>query len=164
MFAFAVRAWEESPLRKRFEALSGRERRLALGVAVALVLFLIYSVVGPLLTFHDTALARHAAEQRDLRWMQANREAAQAPSQRNDDNVEPQSRLSAINAVANEHGLTLRRIQPEEGAVSVQIENKPFEKVMRWSHALETRHGLEIVDASVDEQAPGTVNARFRFR
>lgn len=164
MFAFVVRAWEESPLRKRFDALSGRERRLTLAVAAAVGLFFVYSVIGPLLTFHDEAIARQAAEQRDLRWMQANRDTAQAPAQREEGNVEPQSRLSAINAVANEHGLPLRRIQPEEGAVSVQIENKPFEKVMRWSHALETRHGLEIVDASVDVQDPGLVNARFRFR
>lgn len=164
MLGFIRGAWEQSPLRRRYETLSDRERRLAIAVATAAVALFVYSLVSPLLTFHATALARHATEQEDLRWMQANRTAAERSDQESGQPVEAQSRLSTINAAAKELGLPLRRIQPEEGSVSIQIENKPFDTVLRWSHVLETRHGLEIVDASVDVQQPGIVNARFRVR
>ena len=164
MLAASLAIWERSSLRRRFDALSTRERRLAMAVAVVGGLFLVYAVVSPLLTFHATALARYAAEQQDLQWMQANRSAVKAPSGGDAGGVEPQTRLSTINAAAKARGLPLRRIQPEEGAVSVQIERQPFETVIRWSHALETQHGMEIVDASVDAQEPGVVNARFRVR
>lgn len=164
MLAPILDAWQRSPLRQRFLALSARERRLAMIVAATAGLFLVYAIVDPLFRFHASASARYASEWEDLQWMRANRDAVEISATEDAGEADPQSRLSAINSVAKEYGLVLRRIQPEEGAVSVQVENRSFETVIRWSHALENRRGFEIADASIDVQGPGIVNARFRVR
>ena len=72
--------------------------------------------------------------------------------------------MSTINAAAKNFALPLRRIQPEADGFSVQIEAQLFEDVIRWSHSLQSQHGIEVVNASIDVQEPGTVNARFSVR
>ena len=157
-------AWQQSPLRRRYEALTTRERRLVIGCLAALGLALAYAVVAPLLDFRHAAIERYATEQGDLQWMKANRALAETPSRFGERATSSQARMSTINAAAKELALPLRRIQPEADGFSVQIEAQVFDDVIRWSHALESRHGVEIVNASIDVQEPGTVNARFSVR
>ena len=57
MLADRLRA---SPLARRYEELSGRERRLVnIGGAVVAAALLYLGVVDPVQTFHDEALARY---------------------------------------------------------------------------------------------------------
>ena len=157
-------AWQQSPLRRRYEALATRERRLVMACGAALGLALGYAGVSPLLDFRRDAIERHAAEESDLQWMQANRELAAAPSRHSDRATGSQARLSTINAASKEFDLPLRSLQPEADGFSVQIEGQLFDAVIRWSHALESRHGIEVVNASIDVEDPGVVNARFSVR
>ena len=150
------------PLRARFQSLSSRERMLVLVCLAAIGMALAYGVIKPLVEYRTTAIARQAREFQDLLWMQDNRELA--VSRAAESAATSQARMSTINAAAKEVGLPLRRMQPEASGFSVQIDRQPFDTVIRWTHALETRHGIEIASASVDLYEPGIVNARFSLR
>ena len=156
-------AWAQSPLRRHYEALATREQRLVIACLAALGLALAYAGVVPLLDFRSDAIERYAKEQDDLRWMKANRSLAEQARGSSGASA-PQARMSTINAAAKNFTLPLRRIQPEADGFSVQIETQLFEDVLRWSHALQSQHGIEVVNASIDVQNPGTVNARFSVR
>lgn len=150
------------PWRARFDALSPRERTLVLGCAAAVGIALLYGTVAPLIEFRATAIERQAREFQDLMWMQDNRARAEARAA--DATATSQARMSTINAAAKEVDLPLRRIQPEANGFSVQVDRQPFDRVIRWTDALESRHAIEIVSAAVDLHEPGIVNARFSLR
>lgn len=150
------------PWRARLDGLSPRERILVLGCAAAVGIALLYGTIAPLVEFRAAAIERQAREFQDLMWMQDNR--AQAEARAADAAATSQARMSTINAAAKTVDLPLRRIQPEANGFSVQVDRQPFDKVIRWTDALETRHGIEIVSATVDLHEPGIVNARFSLR
>ncbi len=162
MLKTILAAWERSPLRRRYDGLTQRERLLVLGCVAAVAVLAVYTAGGPLIEFHEQAVARYETGEEGLNWMRAYR--AKAESRLDDADVGSQALLSTINTVAKEFNLTLRRIQPAAGGYSLLIEAQPFDDVIRWSHTLATRHGIEIVNVSVDRQEPGTVNARFTVR
>ena len=150
------------PWRARFDALSPRERTLALGCAAAVAIALLYGTVKPLVEYRTTAISRQAREFQDLVWMQDNR--AEGEARAAEASATSQARMSTINAAAKAVDLPLRRIQPEANGFSVQVDRQPFDKVIRWTDALESRHGIEIASAAVDLHEPGVVNARFSLR
>lgn len=150
------------PWRARFDALAPRERMLALGCAAAVGVALLYAMIAPLLEYRATSIERQAREFQDLMWMQDNR--AQAEARAADAAATSQARMSTINAAAKAVDLPLRRIQPEASGFSVQVDRQPFDKVIRWTDALASDHGIEIATATVDLHEPGIVNARFSLR
>ena len=150
------------PWRARFDALAPRERTLAIGCAAAVGIALLYGTVKPLVDYRTTAITRQAREFQDLVWMQDNRPQAEARAA--EANATSQARMSTINAAAKAVDLPLRRIQPEASGFSVQVDRQPFDKVIRWTDTLESRHGIEIASATVDLHEPGIVNARFSLR
>jgi len=156
-------AWQDSLLRQRYDALAPRERTLALlclGVAASALLY--FAVAEPLFEFRQTAVQRYRVAQADLAWMRANRSAATA--RLDGQPAGSQVRMSTINAVASEFGLPLRSMQPEAEGFSVQIEAQPFNSVILWTHALESRHGIAIQSATMDAYDKGLVNGRFSLR
>lgn len=151
-------------LRRRYEALGLREQRLVVAVLAVAGLVLAYSVAAPVFEYRRGAVERLVAEQTDLQWMRDNRERAARPARNSDRAAGPQGRLSTINAAAKVVDLSLRRLQPDANGFTVQIEAQPFAKVIRWSSALEARHGIEIASVTIDVESPGIVNARFNVR
>ena len=153
--------WVQSGLRRRYESLAARERllvRLCLGLLAALVL---YAAIDSLLGFRQEAVARYLNEQRDLEWMKRN----QHRLSRSDSGGGSGELLSTVvNSTAAEFGFRPRRTQTETEGVSARIEAEQFDKVLRWAHALETRHGVEITRADIDLNDPGRVDARFSLR
>lgn len=160
MFAAITEAWQRSPLRRRYYALAARERLLAAALMATLVVALAAGVVNSLRDFRADAVSRYAREHADLQWMRANRGAAGL----RDGPVAGAASMSTVNATAKDFDLALLRIDPEGEGFRVQIEAKPFEKVLLWSRALEARHGMTITSATIDAYDPGVVNARFSIR
>lgn len=153
--------WVRSGLRRRYESLAARERllvRLCLGLLAALVL---YAAIDSLLGFREEAVTRYLNEQRDLEWMKRNQHRVS----RSDGGGGSGELLSTVvNSTAAEFGFRPRRTQTETEGVSARIEAEQFDKVLRWAHALETRHGVEITRADIDLNDPGRVDARFSLR
>lgn len=154
-------AWGRSNLRRRYESLAARERllvRICLGLLLALVL---YAAVDSLLGFRGEAVTRYLNEQRDLEWMKRNQHRVA----RGDSAGGSGELLSTVvNSTAAQVGFRPRRTQTETDGVSARIEAESFEKVLRWAHALETRHGIEITRADIDLNEAGRVDARFSLR
>lgn len=154
-------AWGRSNLRRRYESLAARERLLVcicLGLLLALVL---YAAVDSLLEFRGEAVTRYLNEQRDLEWMKRNQHRVA----RGDSAGGSGELLSTVvNSTAAQVGFRPRRTQTETDGVSARIEAESFEKVLRWAHALETRHGVEITRADIDLNEAGRVDARFSLR
>ena len=158
---FVVAARGRFPLRRRFEALAPRERLLVGICAGMLALVLGYALVDSLLEFRQRAVLRYLSEQRDLQWMQQNQHRVVTG-----EGVTGGGELlsTIVNTTAGEFGFRPRRTQTETDGVSARIEAEKFANVLRWAHALESRHGVEITNADIDAGEPGTVDARFSMR
>ena len=159
-----AKLWEAWGLSRRFRALAPREQLLAVLSLVVVCSVAAYGVATWVVEFRQAAVARLAAQQTDLQWMRANRARAAAPSRHSDRAAGAQGRLSVINAAAKDFDVSLRRLQPDANGFTVQVENVPFATLIRWSHALEVRHGIEIASVSIDVAEPGVVNGRFNVR
>ena len=156
-------AWRASSLGRRYEALERRERVLlkAGGVLIGAVILWL-AAIGPILDYRQGAVSRLQREGASLAWMTANRPFAEA--RRDAGQGAPQAQLSTINRSAGEFDLPLRRIQPDGDGFVVHIESRPFAAVIGWMEALETDHGIRVVNASIDADKPGRVNARLTLR
>ena len=154
-------AWAGSGLRRRYEQLAPRERllvRIGLGLLIALAL---YAVVDALLEFRHGTVTRYLNEQRDLEWMKRNQHRVARGSRAGN----PDELLSTVvNSTAAQFGFRPRRTQTETDGVSARIEAEQFDRVLRWAHALESRHGVQILRADVDLNESGRVDARFSLR
>ena len=163
MFAFESigEVWVRSGLRRRYESLGSRERLLVRLCLALLAGLAIYAAVDSLLDFRRDAISRYLNEQRDLEWMKRNQHRVS----RGDSGGGSGELLSTVvNSTAAQFGFRPRRTQTEMEGVSARIEAEQFDKVLRWAHALETRHGVEITRADIDLNDPGRVDARFSLR
>ena len=154
-------AWGRSSLGRRYESLAARER-LLVNICIGLVLALaLYSIIDSLIGFRSEAVARYLNEQRDLEWMKRNPHRVSRP-----DSAGGSGELlsTVVNSTAAQIGFRPRRTQTETDGVSARIEAEEFEKVLRWAHALETRHGVEITRVDIDLNEAGRVDARFSLR
>lgn len=152
-----------------WEGLSARDRRILLIGGVILAVLLLYWLIWQPLTERAERLEQSVrAQHADLAWMQAAAERVRGV--RVDRVADPvggaeQTPLGVIDRTAREGPLagTVRRVQPE-GADSVRVwlEDAPFDDLILWLGALESRHGLRVTSLVVDRQpAEGRVNARL---
>ncbi len=156
-------AWHASSVRRRYEALERRERTLLkVGGALIGATALWLAAIQPTLDYRKAAVSRLQREDASLAWMTANRPFAEARQDAGEG--APQAQLSTINRSAGEFDLPLRRIQPDGDSFVVHIESRPFASVIAWMEALETQHGIRVVNVSIDADKPGQVNARLTLR
>ena len=155
-----------SALARRYGELSARERLLVnIGGAVVVAAILYLGVIGPVQAFHDEAMARYRQQQAQFEWMlrhqgeAARQESAAAPPARN------QSLLTLIDRTARGFGLRLASYRSESGGgVSVVVQEQAFDDILRWTRTLASEHGIRVIQASIDGQGAGLVNARFVMR
>ncbi|MBL6751456.1 MAG: type II secretion system protein M [Nevskia sp.] len=157
-----------APLRARFDALQPREQALAAAMAVVVALALVYLALWEplaLLRAHrarDLEAARALAGQLELLGAQAGAgrlPAAPPPG------VAGASLLSTVDQSTKDGSLAKAptRLQPDgDNQVRIWFEDVPFDSLLRWMNALQTRYGVRIDNASIERrQAAGTVNARL---
>lgn len=156
-----------SALRKRWEALAPRERRV-LGVG-ALVLV---SVLGYLLLWEPLAQRRDAwrvrvvAAEADLAWMRGVAPQLEAQAANGGTNFVTDSRslLARADASARDAGLAnaLLRVEPvAANQVRVYFEQAGFDAMMRWLELLAERHGTRVTEMSAQRSTGvGLVDAR----
>lgn len=156
-------AWRSSPAWRRYQALSARERTLVNVLAGVIVIAIGYSLVASVVDFRQLGVARYVEAEADLSWMQGNRGSVSVEGEQG--SARSDTLLSTVvRTTAIEFGFQPRRTQTEGDGVGVRIEAESFDKVLRWAHALEARHGVEITNADIDVDSPGKVNARFSLR
>ena len=153
-----------APLIRRFAAASLRERIL-IGVSAYLLsaVFLFYVILDPAMDFRNEKLRDQAAASNGLSWMVAN----QAEARRRGGTsipVRSESNLTVISSSAELHSVTIKRMQPGENRVNVELSGQEYSSVIRWLIALETDHGLQLVDIRLDKVSEGVVDGRLTLR
>lgn len=162
-------AWRESSTGRWWRAKAAHERLLYAGLAAAVVAALLWLTVWrPVTDWHEHEMRRLDNAQRLLDWVTLNegraRAAAKGTAQRSEAGTG--SILPAITQAAEAAGIRLARLQPESGgAVSVSLEQQPFDQVLAWLAKLEDGNGVGVAQASLDaHRTPGFVNAQLRLR
>ena len=152
------------PLQRRFESASPRERVL-IGVTAyfLLAVFLFYAILDPAIGFREEKQRAQVAASNGLNWMVANQaEARQRGSGQSP--VRNESKLTVISSSAGLHNVTIKRMQPGDNRINVELSGAEYLSVIRWLIALETDHGFELVDIRLDKAGEGVVNSRLTLR
>ena len=168
MRAYLSNAWRDSSTGRWWRTKAARERLIYAALAAAMIAALLWtSVWQPLSDWQEREMRRLDNAQRLFEWVTLNegraRVAAEGAGQR--DEAGTGSILPAITQAAEAAGIRLARLQPESGgAVSVSLEQQPFDQVVAWLAKLGDSNGIRVVQASLDaHRAPGFVNAQLRL-
>ncbi|WP_404711569.1 type II secretion system protein GspM [Sphingomonas sp. MMS24-J13] len=142
--------------RDMWQARSSREQiLLAVLALLALAALLLVAVVRPL----ETARARAAADIRTYDML-AMRLRAAGPGLAADMHRGPPAQIVSQTAAAS--GLTVQRVEPENGKLRVVFADAPFEAVLRWVSEIERTSALRIGEAQIERSAQGNgVSAQF---
>ena len=168
MLTYLINAWRESSAGRWWPTKAGHERLIYAALAAVVTAALLWIAAWhPLVDWHAQEMRRLDNAQRLLEWMTLNEERARAAAkgegQRNEAGTG--SILPAITQAAEAAGIRLARLQPESGgAVSVSLEQQPFDQVVAWLANLSDGNGVRVVQASLDaHRAPGFINAQLRL-
>ena len=132
---------------------SERERMLLGGLAaVALVALILTLIVNPL----QTARAKALADIRTYETLSASLRAA-GPNLAQPGVRRTGSASEIVTTSAASFGLTIQRIEPEEGRTRVVMEQVPYDNVVGWLADLERTSDLTIVEVRLDR---GTIGGR----
>lgn len=153
-----------APLYRRFTSASLRERVLVGTTAYLLVaVFLFYAILDPAIGFRAEKQRAQVAASNGLNWMLANQgEAKQrgsAPSP-----IRNESKLTVISSSAELHNVTIKRMQPGDDRINVELSGEEYLAVIRWLIALETDHDIDLVDIRLDKSGEGIVDSRLTLR
>ena len=168
MLTYLITAWRESSADRWWRTKAGHERLIyAVLAAVVTAALLWIAAWAPLVDWHAQEMRRLDNAQRLLEWVTLNegraRAGAKGEGQRNE--AGPGSILPTITQAAEVAGIRLARLQPESGgAVSVSLEQQPFDQVVAWLAKLRDGNGVRVVQASLDaHRSPGFINAQLRL-
>ena len=151
-------------LQDRFNSLSRRERGLVGVLLVVLLgLLIIYGALLPAKEMRDTSIRNLTATQLAVEWMRNNRAEAQRkagslPSSSGE------NRLSVISRSSQLYGLSIRRMQPRDETIDVELLEQDANSLLSWLATLETEHGVQVVSVRIDKFDEGQVNCRLTVR
>lgn len=149
---------------RRVEAASPRERVLLVVAAYALLaLFLYFAVLDPSIAYRADQVRAQSAAENGLNWMRANERAAKSQSG-TAGAVRGDNELATISSSAELRNLEIKRMQPGDNRISVELEEQSYADLIRWLIALETDHDFTLVDVRIDKIAEGVVNSRISVR
>ncbi len=150
---------------RRYESLADNERRIVVGVAILILLALIYLLlVAPAQNAAKESQLKLAGQQNLLTWMKENESVArQAAGGGGSATKSDQPLQTIVTSTAGPLGVAVKRYENEsENKLRVWLEKVPFDKMVRWLDQLEKKYGLVIVNISVDaEKEPGLVTAKL---
>jgi len=158
-------------MRQWWTARSPSERRLLLAGGLVVFTTLYYVLLlEPLLQARERQLTQLRAAQSlqtaiEDYAAQATQLRANSDSRRRFDS--DASLLSVVNATAAQAGTRerTRRINPlGPRAVSLFIDDVPFDDLARWLTTLDRGHGVEVERAVLDATRPGLVDAQVTLR
>lgn len=153
-----------APLVRRFASASLRERVLiGIGAYLFAALFLYYVVLDSAIGFRTDNLRAQVAAENGLSWMLANEDEARQRSGSNAP-VRRESSLAVISSSAELHDVTIKRIQPGDNRINVELSGQEYLSVIRWFIALEADHGLRLVDVRLVKTAEGIVDCQLTLR
>lgn len=148
-------------LRRKFDALSDRERRIVVVGGVVAAALLLLAIVMPLERGVSRSAERVTRKQADLGWIQQMAPALAAAPQATPTNSE--SLIVLIDRSARDAGLgqALTGSQPSgNGALRTQFEKADFNRLVDWIALLAQQYGVQAESATFEAGgSPGVVDA-----
>lgn len=155
----------------QYDQLPRRDQQALTVLAIAVLLgFLYFAVWRPAASFHDNALAERENAAELLAWLEANESALERLSTAGGQgsaavDAPPDGRalMALVTRSAGEAGLSLQRFEPSgDNAIRVWLEGVPYATVAGWLEELNSGHGVQVDQASMDrQQDPGMVSVRL---
>lgn len=152
----------------RLRQLSLRDQAMLMGLAAALLVYMLYQVLWQPLATANRNLARQnesvAKSVANLNQLAAQyRELQKASGSGNASQGETLTQLVDQTVASNE--LHMSRFQPgSSGDVQVRFDNASFDQVLRWLSELESKHGVTLRELGVSPgSGPGLVNVSVRL-
>ena len=161
-----IQLLQSSPAARWFATKEPRERLVYTALAVfAAVAILWAGVWKPVSDWRTVQANRHGNAITLLGWLRANESRVRATLAQGDDQS-GNAVLPTVTRAAESRGIKVGRLQPESGgAVSVTLQDQPFNDVIAWIAELQSTQGVSVVRASIDAQeTPGLVNAQLRLQ
>ena len=149
-------------MKDKWQQLNLREQRLVIMMASVIGIFIVYSMIWQPL--NDSLLKANnklARQQALLVWVSDN---TRYFSQINTDKGPKKSGgslSSVINKTANQHQLTITRMQPQGDNLQVWIDTAPFTQLLFWLEHLAKNEGLQVKNIDL---ARGDVAGEVRVR
>lgn len=166
MFERLDQAFRASSLGRWYAVKDDNEQRILVGLTILVVVLVIWAGVWkPISDWQTLEAFRYRNNLATLEWLRAQEGSARQSARSSQGAGGRRSLLPVISRSAETLGVRLARFQPESGGgVSVVVQNQPFDDVVRWLHALETNNQVGVVQATIDAETTGYVNARFTLR
>lgn len=147
---------------KKFHQLTEREQILVILSVVVIVIGAFYWIVwSPLNSSLERNRAAVAAKKADIIWLKKNTaKAIQLRKSMGTAKPFTGSLPQAVNQTASRVNIAISRMQPQGDALKVWVDQAPFNDVLSWLQALESR-GIKIIDLDLAESdAPGQIKIR----
>ncbi len=154
-----------APLYRHVSSASPRERvflELAAYLITGIVLY--YAVLAPSLAYRSDMLRAQSAASNGLAWMQANQEKAKLRTQGKRSSAQSENRLSMISSSADMHNVSIKRLQPSNDRIDIELAGQEYLSLIRWLVSLENDQGFVLIDARLDKVAEGVVDSRIALR
>lgn len=142
---------------------AGREPRerllIVVGIAIAAAYLAWIGIYGPLAAMREKALT-------DIRTYEAiSARIAAAGENFAEAGASPAAAVPGATLItdsASAVGLVIRRLEPEGGRTSIEIDNADFAVLVGWLASLEKEHSLKVSTIELDRRTePGVVSARI---
>lgn len=149
-------------LKKRYKDLTEREQWLVKIIGIFLIVSLLYSTIwSPLVSAVEKNERSVKTQRNALQTMQKNSQRAQQLKAGGSRNASLSGSLAqAVNGTANSLSVSISRMQPQGEELIVWVDEAPFDSVLAWFQAMETR-GVRILDADIVEtNQPGQIKVR----
>lgn len=149
-------------LKKRFEQLNDRERKLVLLSAIMVVVLVFYWGVLAPLNASISKNKRNIKQQTELlQWVKSNAQrAALLRASSSGTKTFNGSLTQLVNGTAKSVDVEVSRMQPQGDELQVWVDNAGFTSVVNWLNTLENS-GVRIIDVDIVEtNQPGFVKIR----
>lgn len=149
-------------MKRWWESISARERRLVMGMAAALLLALVWwGLIAPFRAQHVEAERQLHQQRETLAWMlqhagevQAVRPAGPAPDR-------SLTLEAVVNQTARQAGITLTRLQPLDKQLQVEPGVMEFDRLVNWLARMERDYAVQATLLElVAEDGKGRVRVR----
>ena len=166
MFEKLKAAFAASSAGRWYFAKSSSDQLVLAVIAVCVVLLLGWALIWkPVSDWENGARKRFEVNQDSLDYLKSQESTARRAATSARQGGGERQLLPVVSNAARVAGVQLSRFTPEaDGSVSVVLQNQPFDEVMRWLHGLENNNQVYVVQAAIDLEDAGRVNARFRLR
>lgn len=156
----------------QYDQLPRRDQQALTVLVIAVVVGILYFAIwSPAVAFHDDAVSERERAAELLAWLETNRESLERlagadsgqGSGSGDTPEDGRALMSLVTRSAGEAGLSLQRFEPSgDNAIRVWLDGARFTDVAGWLEDLNSGHGVQIDQASMDRQNdPGIVSVRL---